>query len=273
VKTQGPRRPWRGTSHRWALLGALALLLTGCGKPNPADRPKRPDQVLNFTKLFDDNCKACHGGAGKGGAAPALNDKLFLGIVTDAQLEGIIRDGRARTLMPPFGLTTGPVGVRPTALRPAGTGPVVQRAGGLTEEQIKALVAGLRQWGRTNPQLAPYASLLQKSVPGDVGAGKLVFAQSCANCHGEDGKGHGKDGKASDAGALNNPAFLALISDQALRRLVFTGRPDLKRKLPSGADISMPGFEGHGWQQLSPEDIANVVALMASWPKTEMASR
>ena len=28
-------------------------------------------------------------------------------------------------------------------------------------------------------------------------------------------------------GAINAPAFLALISDQALRRIIITGRPDL----------------------------------------------
>ena len=39
---------------------------------------------------------------------------------------------------------------------------------------------------------------------------------------------------ATCVGAINDPAFLALISDQALRRYAITGRPDL----------GMPAYDG-----------------------------
>ena len=61
-------------------------------------------------------------------------------------------------------------------------------------------------------------------------------------------------------GAINDPDFLALISDQALRRYVITGRPDL----------GMPDFANSkgraaGFQPLTAEDVNHVVALLASW--------
>ena len=61
-------------------------------------------------------------------------------------------------------------------------------------------------------------------------------------------------------GAINNPAFLVLVSDQALRRLAITGRPDL----------GMPAYDGKvgrppDFQPLSSAEIDNVVALLAYW--------
>jgi hypothetical protein len=61
-------------------------------------------------------------------------------------------------------------------------------------------------------------------------------------------------------GALNDPAFLALISDQALRRLIITGRPDL----------GMPPFNGKAgrppdFRALRSSDIDDLVALLRSW--------
>ncbi len=77
---------------------------------------------------------------------------------------------------------------------------------------------------------------------------------ACASCHGDDGRG----GKS--AGAINDPNFLALISDQALRRYVITGRPDLG--MPDYAD---PKGRPEGFQPLTSQDVANVVALLADW--------
>ncbi len=66
--------------------------------------------------------------------------------------------------------------------------------------------------------------------PGDAGRGRQLFIRACASCHGQDGLG-GKD----KVGPINEPAFLALISDQAVRRTIITGRGDLKdaRLLPA----------------------------------------
>src|SRR5262249_39806271 len=59
-----------------------------------------------------------------------------------------------------------------------------------------------------------------KGTPNFARLNKL-FADRCGSCHGDDGGG-------GDSGAINDPAFLALTSDQALRRILITGRLDLK---------------------------------------------
>jgi mono/diheme cytochrome c family protein len=269
------------------LLSLVLLSLTGCGKPDPKDRPLRPEQQLDFNTLFTENCAGCHesldsaraasGKAerGKGGPAPPLNDPLFLKIVTDSELEAVIRGGRPGTLMPAFGE---PALVQP-AKAPKTTVPTmwpvteVRRTGALTDKQIMALVQGIRGWGKPDPALAKqFGKLLEKNLPGDREAGAIVFKNACASCHGENGKG-------GRAGALNDPAFLALVSDQELRRLIFTGRPDLKRKEPRGSELSMPSYLGTvglheeelaatGPEKAAEkivEQIADVVALMASW--------
>jgi len=88
-----------------------------------------------------------------------------------------------------------------------------------------------------------------------------VFARACAGCHGSQGQG-GKNGDRQ-VGAINNQAFLALISDQAIRRYAITGRPDL----------GMPAFDGHNgrsaeFRPLSSAEIDDLVALLASWTRS-----
>ena len=69
-------------------------------------------------------------------------------------------------------------------------------------------------------------------MAGNKDEGLKVFARACASCHGDRGQGRQSDGKS--VGAINDPDFLALISDQALRRYVITGRLDLG--MPDYAD-------------------------------------
>jgi cytochrome c oxidase cbb3-type subunit III len=86
-----------------------------------------------------------------------------------------------------------------------------------------------------------------------------LFARACAGCHGPQGKGD-KEGQPSQGGAINDPSFLALISDQALRRTIITGRPDL----------GMPAYNGNAgrgpdFRELSSAEIEDLVALLGSW--------
>ena len=75
---------------------------------------------------------------------------------------------------------------------------------------------------------------------GNKDEGARVFARACAGCHGSQGQG-GKNGERP-VGAINDPAFLALISDQALRRYAITGRPDLGMPAFDGKDGRPAGF-------------------------------
>ena len=223
-------------------LAALLCILSGCdfsGRPNAADRPARADQVVDFDRLFQQNCAGCHGADGTMGPAPPLNDAIFLAIVPDDELLRVIREGRPGTPMAAF---------------------TREHGGPLTEAQVKALADGLKpRWkSKVDEQLTslPYWVERDASSPSTEAptTGATVFARACAGCHGEHGEG------TSDVGPINDRAFLGLISDQALRRLIITGRPDL----------GMPNFaetEGRGddYQPLSSVEIDELIALLDGW--------
>ncbi len=86
-------------------------------------------------------------------------------------------------------------------------------------------------------------------------SGATLFAQICASCHGEEGKG-----QQGDAGPLHSAAFLGLTSDQALRRIAVTGRPDLG--MP---DYRKLGAQRPSGQALDSREVADIVAYLASW--------
>ena len=105
---------------------------------------------------------------------------------------------------------------------------LASKGGSLTDMQVKTLAMGIKkQWGLTEAahgSIPPY-SVESVGATGDKNRGASVFGRACASCHGPSGEGgETGDGKA---GAINDPAFLALISDQTLRRYAITGRPDL----------------------------------------------
>jgi mono/diheme cytochrome c family protein len=223
----------------------LSLLLGGCdlpGKPGVDDRPKPADQVKDFDTLFSMRCAGCHGADGKLGPAPPLNDPVFLAIVPDEVLRHVIAKGRVvsavqKTPMPAFARANG---------------------GPLTHDQVQVLADGLKKrWQPAAPADAP--PYLGKADGSRV-EGARVFARACAGCHGKDGEGVERDGKLHRT--INDPAFLALISDKALRRIIITGRPDLK----------MPAYNGtvgrpDDFHPLTSAQIDDVVALLASWRK------
>ena len=232
-------KTWR--TGTWRLLPLLAVLALGCnppGKPNPADRPVPADQVKDFGALYATRCAGCHGADGKLGPAPPLNDPLFLAIVPDAELLRVITEGRAvtpaqKSLMPAF---------------------VRDRGGPLTDAQVKVLAEGIkRRWGGAAPTEEP-PPYLPPREPGDKERGAKLFDLACSACHGDEGKG------AEQAGAINDRSFLALISDQELRRIVITGR----------ADLGMPDYSDSDWRSpkfrpLTSAEINDLVALLRYW--------
>jgi mono/diheme cytochrome c family protein len=225
------------------LILSLACATSGCdlpGRPDPDQRPVPADEVAAFDPLFKTNCSGCHGADGKSGAAPPLNDALFLSIVPDDELERVIAAGRPGTPMAAFARQVG---------------------GPLTEAQVKTLAGGLKdRWKSAGkipaempPYLAPQDNPASRSPEG-LARGEKAFARACAVCHGAHGEGTGK------VGAISDPAFLGLISDQALRRLVITGRPDLG--MPNFADKDARGAD---YEPLSSDEIDELVAFLGSW--------
>jgi mono/diheme cytochrome c family protein len=223
----------------------------GCdlpGKPKPADQYVPPQKEMTFSVLFQENCIGCHGANGKLGPAPPLNDGLFLALMPDTELQRVISEGRAGTLMPAFVATQG---------------------GHLTDAQIKALALGIRQeWGPTESApvgAPPYLAMQAKTdgaARGNKDNGLKVFTRACAGCHGDHGQGgrYGGEADGKPVGSINDPSFLALISDQALRRFVITGRSDLG--MP---DYAATKGRPEDFQPLTSENVTDVVALLASW--------
>ena len=212
----------------------LALvLLSACstphGQPQNGSEAVAPNQVVDFGNLYAQNCAACHGTEGRGGASIALANPVYLAIVDEKAVHNVVANGVRGTSMPAF----------------------AQSAGGLlTEEQINAITSGmLSRWGRkgildgTNPP--SYAA----KTTGDTTRGEIAFGTYCASCHGSEGRG------GSKASAISNDSFLALVSDQGLRTIVITGRPDLRA--PDWRE-NVPG------KPMSDQEITDVVAWLAS---------
>ena len=222
------------------MLFAFAITgAAGCnppGKPTPPDTTGRPEAITDFDVLFAANCAACHGTDGTLGPAPPLNDPLFLRIVPDAELIRVITEGRAGTPMAAFDRKNG---------------------GPLTTAQVKVLAEGLKaKWGKPGSETDVPGYLLAPG--GNVEDGQMMFAMACASCHGDKGQG-GKAGELR-VGAINEPAYLALSSNQVLRRYIITGRPDLG--MPSYAEKTN---RPHNFKTLTAQDVADLTSFLDSW--------
>ena len=107
-------------------------MLCGCtspnGKPSRGSETPAPNDVVEFSTLYAENCSACHGAEGRGGAAIALADPVLLSIVDETTMRRIITGGVRGTSMPAF----------------------AQSAGGmLTGEQVDAISSGIRsRWSQ-----------------------------------------------------------------------------------------------------------------------------
>ena len=221
------------------LVAALALGALACdrlpGRPDEADRHRRPAEILDFDTLYAVNCSGCHGAEGQLGPSRPLADPVYLALVTSAQVAEIITNGRGVT-MPSF----------------------AQSAGGmLTDEQVEVLARGIfERWADpaklSGVALPPYDEQTSRALghePGDPARGAHAFASFCADCHGADGRG------SERAGSVVDPSFLALVSDQMLRTSVIAGRPDLGQ--PDWRTLSKA-------RAMAPQEISDVVAWLAA---------
>jgi mono/diheme cytochrome c family protein len=215
----------------FSLLASLAV--AGCsylpGKPGPGPEVPRPDSVLDPVVLFNQNCQGCHGADGKNGPALMLSDPVYLALVDDDTLRSVISKGRAGTAMSAFAQDEG---------------------GMLTNEQVNAIIRGIRErWSKPNALGGETAPPYAAKSAGDAAHGQEVYGTFCASCHGADGNGGPK------AGSIVDHAYLSLITDQGLRTIVITGRPDLNA--PDWRD-NVPGHP------MSDQEITDVVAWLTS---------
>jgi cytochrome c oxidase cbb3-type subunit 3 len=218
-----------------ALCMLTTALLAGCdnapGRRAIDEANVAPDKIVDFSVLYRTNCAGCHGPDGRGGAALALANPIYLAIADADVLRRVTADGIAGTSMPAF----------------------ARRSGGiLTDQQIDAVVNGIRaRW--TTPSavaaidlpLPPYSDPL----PGDVRRGRAVFGMYCASCHGDEGRG------APGGSSIVDKSYLALVSDQGLRTTVIAGRPDL----------GSPDWRGNTrGNSMTSQNISDVVAWLSS---------
>jgi len=223
--------PWLSASTM--LVTTLGVLFVGCGTPPGQPRagsiPLAPNDVVEFDALYPNNCAGCHGANGRGGAAIALANPVYLAIVDERSMRAIIADGVRGTSMPAF----------------------AQRAGGmLTEKQIDALVDGIRsQWSRPAALVGANPPSYAATSAGDIHRGETAYQTFCLSCHGVDGRG------APNGSAITNDSFLALTSDQYLRTIVIAGRPEL----------SAPDWRGYlAGRPMSNQEVTDVVSWLAS---------
>jgi cytochrome c oxidase cbb3-type subunit III len=221
---------------RYQITGSMLALLAvavcaacsnSSGRPAQDSAVIPPDQIVDFSLLYTQNCAGCHGVEGSGSAAMSLANPVYLAIADDNVIRHTAANGVPGTPMPAFAQSSG---------------------GMLTDKQIDAIVAGIRSWAKLNAldgqTPPPYAA----QSPGNPQRGADVYRTYCSSCHGADGRG----GKAS---SIVDGSYLALTSDQQLRTIVIAGRPEL------GAPDWRSDVEG---RPMAPQDISDVVAWLSS---------
>jgi cytochrome c oxidase cbb3-type subunit III len=213
-----------------ALAGTLA---SGCGAPHgePSKNSEvlAPNQVLEFGVLYAENCAGCHGAEGRGGAAIALANPVYLAIADDPSIRKVIANGVQGTSMPAFAETAG---------------------GLLTDAQIDVITKEIRsRWSNQGVVFAASAPSYAAKSAGNSQRGEVAYKTYCESCHGPGGAGGSKGSGITDG------SFLALVSDQGLRTIVIAGRPELGAPDWRG---NVPG------RPMSDQEVTDVVAWLAS---------
>ena len=221
------------SAYRYLCSFAALMLLSGCssppGQPRKSSEVQAPNEVTDFRTLYGANCAGCHGAAGRGGAAIAMADPVYLAIADDASIRKVISNGVPGTSMPAF----------------------AQSAGGmLTDKQIDAITNEMRShWGRPGILDGANPPTYAAKSSGNAQRGEAAYGTYCSSCHGSQGQGGPK------GSAITNDSFLALVSDQGLRTIVITGRPELGAPDWRG---NVPG------KPMSDQEITDVVTWLVS---------
>jgi mono/diheme cytochrome c family protein len=176
------------------------------------------ESIQRGGEIYQSQCSACHGSQGEGGIGPALNNRAVLKNTLDSVFFSVIRSGVPGTQMPAWSVDYG---------------------GPLTDEGVREVVAFMRAWEPTAPEIQPVVFMP------DAGRGAVLFSSTCAICHGESGAG------TEHAPRLNDPQRLAALSDEWYRAVIRNGRP--AKGMPTWGTV------------LSPNQIEDIVTLIAAW--------
>jgi len=188
--------------------------------------------------LFGTFCAACHGTTGEGKrypgmpVFPAVGNKDFLAVASNAFIAQTIRKGRPGRRMPAWG----------------------EKEGGLRPAEIANIVSFLRTGAPGTPgrgQKEPLAEhLARRWVQADAMIGQTLYANYCAGCHGAKGQG-------VEAPPLANKGLLAAASDDFLTGTIARGRRGTAMQAFASPSPVHPA--------LSPSDIEAIVAFIRTW--------
>jgi len=176
------------------------------------------ERVQRGRRIYTEQCVSCHGADGDGGVGTVLNEKNLLRNTLDDIFFSVIRSGVPSTQMPAWSVDFG---------------------GPLTDEDIKDVVAFIRAWEPTAPEIE-----LVVFEP-DSSRGALIFETTCAVCHGENGSG------TEEAPAINDMLRLAALDNDWYRSVIANGRP--AKGMPTWGTV------------LSPNQIEDLISLVDDW--------
>lgn len=183
--------------------------------PRLEDVGSRFGDVKAGANLYRGMCAGCHGLQGEGGVGVSLDSANFLSIADDAFLARAILHGRSGTAMPSWRQ--------------------------LDSQSVSDLLAFVRAWQKKAPSYEAVQSArmsVETGVNQEIGA--VLYAGSCASCHGDDRRG-------GIGPSLFSPDFLGAIDDRYLYRAIVEGRPS----------TAMPA-----WTHLSADDVGALIDFL-----------
>jgi cytochrome c oxidase cbb3-type subunit 3 len=210
-------------ANRHLAFGLAGVLTFACITPASAQTASA-GTLREGEALFVENCEVCHqaDAIGQPGFAPSLTSPELLDIVSDAFLEGTIRDGREDTGMPPFAH--------------------------LGRRDVQAIVSYLRAHS-DGPNRAEEVDA-QPEAHGDPRLGEQWYNNICSTCHGVDGDGYDAGGTGT---AIGLPGFLDKASDGFIRETIRTGRSNTRM---------LPFQGPEGLANLTDEEIDDIIVYL-----------
>jgi mono/diheme cytochrome c family protein len=200
------------------LAGFGFYVMTENNRMEAAAASFQAERIQHGREVYTEQCANCHGAQGEGGVGTALNNKTLLKNTFDDVLFSVIRSGVPSTQMPAWSVDFG---------------------GPLTDEDIRSVVAFIRAWEPTAPDVEPEA--FEPSPE----RGALLFATTCVVCHGENGLG------TEDGPAINDPDRLSSLDNDWYRGVIRNGRP--AKGMPTWGTV------------LSPNQVEDLIALVDAW--------
>lgn len=183
------------------------------GRQEAALNRQQAEAVERGTELYISSCATCHGLQGEGNIGPALKDIQL----DDNVLEKTIARGVPGTAMDAWSTEDG---------------------GPLHQQQIKDLVAFIKNWQDTLPETP---ASIPPITPPTIAADEL-YTIRCAGCHGVNRQG------VSGLGPALTPDSLRALSYTEIRDIILNGR----------SNTAMPPFKS----ALSQEEIDALVQLI-----------